>query len=227
MPDSNSITAMTTRIKICCIQSIREAKQAIDAGADAIGLVASMPSGPGPIADKKIQEVARAVPGAMSVLLSSRISFEALHEHVALCRPGALQLVDRVDPDTRSRLKETFPGLTVIQVVHVKKGIFSEALDEAVPHSDMLLLDSGNPDAIENRELGGTGRVHDWSESARIIQHSPIPVWLAGGLTPGNVGRAIRMTQPYGVDICSGLRPTGALDSELLASFVNAVRGNP
>lgn len=214
---------MRTRIKICCIQSADEAKLALDAGADAIGLVSDMPSGPGPIPDSRIRTVIGSFPDGMSVLLTSRTSSDAIREHVNYCRPVALQLVDLVSPEIRESVKAEFPDLAIIQVIHVKCEEAGDALAEAVPCADMLLLDSGSPDAIAGRQLGGTGRVHDWTLSARIIRNCPIPVWLAGGLTPENVGKAIGLIRPFGVDVCSGLRPNGALDPEILERFVSSV----
>ncbi|MCY4141827.1 MAG: hypothetical protein OXF56_26630 [Rhodobacteraceae bacterium] len=215
---------MRTRIKICCIQSADEARLAFAAGADAIGLVSEMPSGPGPIPESRIRTVISAFPDGVSVLLSSRTSSDAICEQVSHCLPASLQLVDHVSPEIREKVKAEFPDLAIIQVVHVKCEEAGGALAEAVPCADMLLLDSGNPGAVTGRQLGGTGRVHDWSLSARIIRNCPIPVWLAGGLTPGNVGKAIGLARPFGVDVCSGLRPNGALDPEILERFVSSVR---
>ncbi len=215
---------MRTNIKICCIQSADEAKLAFAAGVDAVGLVSDMPSGPGPIPDWRIRNVISAFPDGMTVLLSSRTSADGIREHVNYCRPAALQLVDHVSPEIRESVKAEFPDLAIIQVVHVKCEEAVAALAEAVPCANMLLLDSGNPDAESGRQLGGTGRAHDWTLSARIIRKCPIPVWLAGGLTPENVGKAIGLTRPLGVDVCSGLRPNGALDPEILGRFVSSVK---
>jgi phosphoribosylanthranilate isomerase len=73
------------------------------------------------------------------------------------------------------------------------------------------------------RVLGGTGRVHDWSISRRIVEASPVPVFLAGGLTPSNVAEAIRTVRPFGVDLCTGLRTEGRLDGAKLDAFMRAV----
>ncbi len=196
---------------------------AFAAGADAIGLVSHMPSGPGPIPDSRIRTVISAFPDGMSVLLSSRTSPDSICEQVSYCRPAALQFVDHVSPEIRERVKAEFPDLAIIQVVHINCEEAGGALADAVRCADMLLLDSGNPDAATGRQLGGTGRVHDWSLSARIIRNCPIPVWLAGGLTPENVGKAIGLTRPFGVDVCSGLRPRDALDPAILGRFVSSV----
>ena len=85
-----------------------------------------------------------------------------------------------------------------------------------------FLLDSGRPSAVAP-EFGGTGRVHDWEISRAFVEKSPVPVFLAGGLAPTNVGAAIRSVLPYGVDVCTGVRTDGELDRELLRAFVQAV----
>ncbi len=89
------------------------------------------------------------------------------------------------------------------------------------PHVTGFLLDSGRPAA---RELGGTGRVHDWAVSATFVAASPVPVFLAGGLNPGNAAAAVARVQPAGLDVCSGLRVDGRLDAALARRFVAAAR---
>jgi len=74
------------------------------------------------------------------------------------------------------------------------------------------------------KQLGGTGRTHDWSLSRRIRDAVDIPVFLAGGLNAGNVSRGIAQVSPYGVDVCSGLRVDGALDEVKLRDFMRAVQ---
>jgi phosphoribosylanthranilate isomerase len=92
----------------------------------------------------------------------------------------------------------------------------------AAPEVDALLLDSGRPD-LPVKELGGTGRVHDWQTSRAIRDAVDVPVFLAGGLHPGNVAGAIATVRPFGVDLCSGIRVDGRLDAGLLSSFMRAV----
>ena len=117
------------------------------------------------------------------------------------------------------------PGIKLVQVIHVTG---PESVEEALrvaPHVDALLLDSGNQ-SLKVKELGGTGRVHDWSLSERIVKSVPRPVYLAGGLKPDNVGEAIRRVRPFGVDVCSGLRTDGSLDEAKVAAFFAAVQQN-
>ncbi|MEM9302376.1 MAG: phosphoribosylanthranilate isomerase [Pseudomonadota bacterium] len=213
-----------TRVKICCIADTEEADLAIAAGADALGLVARMPSGIGPISNAAIWRVSRGLPaGVDSFLLSSETEAAPLIAHVHRCGTRTLQIVDRVAPDVRRRLRAALPWLRIVQVVHV---VDASALAEAVEvaqTADAILLDSGKPDAAV-KTLGGTGDTHDWSLSARIVGACPKPVWLAGGLVPENVGNAIREVRPFGVDLCSGLRTDDRLDAHRVTRFMGAVR---
>jgi phosphoribosylanthranilate isomerase len=213
-----------TRIKICCIQSEQEARLAIAAGADALGLVGTMPSGPGPIGDQLIAAVADRVPPPIATfLLTSEVQAEAIIAHAGRCRTNTLQLVDRIEPAVYPRLRAALPGIKLVQVVHVGGG---EALAEAVAaaaHADALLLDSGQPHAAI-KVLGGTGRTHDWAISREIVERVACPVFLAGGLRADNVARAIQTVRPFGVDVCTGVRRADyGLDPAQLQSFVAAV----
>lgn len=212
-----------THAKICCIASQEEAEMAAAAGARAIGLVGAMPSGPGPIADDLIARIAGAMRGrVLSVLLSAETTAAGLVAHVARCLPDAVQIVDAPRPGAVAALRRAAPGVTVIRVIHVGGAEAEAEAAEAARAADMLLLDSGVP---ARRELGGTGRVHDWAVSARIVRASPVPVWLAGGLGPANAARAVAEVGAHGLDVCSGLRPGGRLDPGLLGAFMAAIRG--
>ena len=214
---------MRTRVKVCCIASVNEAKVAIRAGADAIGLVAKMPSGPGPIADELIAEIASSIPsGVDSFLLTSKTESESVVDHVRLCGTSVVQLVDEVPYETYAALRKSCPGVRIVQVIHVQD---DRAIGQARGMAslvDAVLLDSGRPDA-KVPELGGTGRQHDWSVSARVVREAGVPVFLAGGLNVGNVRAAIEQVAPYGVDLCSGVRTAGKLDEEILRDFMAEV----
>jgi len=215
---------MSTKIKICCIQSIAEANTAIEFGADAIGLVAKMPSGPGPIPDELIRQIAKSVsPFIGTFLLTSEISVDEIIKHHRRTQTKTIQIVDLLSVGTYSQLKEALPAVKIVQVIHVtdsKSADLAIRLSESV---DALLLDSGNPN-LKIKELGGTGRVHNWSLSRLIRDNSKCPVILAGGLNPENVRQAIEKVQPFAVDVCSGVRTKGLLDRKKLGDFIkNAI----
>ena len=214
---------MRTRVKICCISSVAEAEAAVTAGADAIGLVSAMPSGPGVIEEGLIAAIAAAAPPALGTfLLTSKVEPAAIAAQQRRCGVNTIQLCDALDASAYPALREALPGIALVQVIHVRsESAVAEALDVA-PMVDGLLLDSGNPTAPV-KELGGTGRVHDWALSRRIVVEAPCPVFLAGGLNPDNVTEAIRHVGPYGVDLCTGVRTEGALDAAKLGAYMGAV----
>ncbi len=213
-----------TRIKVCCIASIEEARTAVRLGADALGLVSAMPSGPGVIAESRIAEVAdHAPPCVATFLLTSRTDAGGVIDQQRRCRTNTLQLVDRMEPGAHADLRAALPGIALVQVIHVEDEASVEEALAVAPAVDALLLDSGRPNAAQ-RELGGTGRTHDWVLSRRIVEAAPVPVFLAGGLRPDNVAEAIRAVRPFGVDLCSGVRTDGALDADKLTRFVAAVQ---
>ena len=212
-----------TRIKICCIASLAEARLAVASGADALGLVGAMPSGPGGIDDELIAQIAASVgPPVATFLLTSETGADGIIAHARRCRANVLQLVDQVAPQDYPRVRDALPGVKLVQVVHVTGPESVGEAEAAAPHVDALLLDSGDPKAAV-RLLGGTGRTHDWSISRRIVDVVDAPVFLAGGLRPDNVARAIREVGPFGVDLCTGVRTDGRLDPVKLHAFVDAV----
>ena len=206
-------------VKICCISSIEEARQAIAAGASALGLVSAMPSGPGIIDEKQIAEIASSVPPPVATfLLTSLQSAEAIAEQHARCRTNVLQIVDTLPLDELRKLRAWLPGIKLVQVIHVTGPEAVRAAITVAHHVDALLLDSGNPNAAI-KQLGGTGRTHDWRLSRIICRSVKTPLFLAGGLTPDNVSHAISAVSPFGLDVCSGVRTDGKLDPEKLRAF--------
>jgi phosphoribosylanthranilate isomerase len=214
---------MKPRIKICCIKSIDEAKTAIGLGASAIGLVAMMPSGPGPIPDELIRQIVKSVPPPVATfLLTSETSVKEIIRHHQRTNTSTIQIVDALSESSYHHLKEALPSVKIVQVIHV---LDERSVDEAIAISeqvDALLLDSGNPN-LKIKELGGTGRVHNWKLSRQIRDNSICPVFLAGGLTPENVRQAIEEVTPFGIDVCSGVRTDGALDILKLEKFMHEI----
>ncbi len=215
---------LTPRVKICCIGSIDEAALAIQCGASALGLVSNMPSGPGVISDALIAEIAATVPPAIGTfLLTSRQRVADIIRQQRFCRTNTIQICDHLTSGTHRDLKDALPGISVVQVVHVAGPESVEEAARVAPHVDAILLDSGNQ-KLTVKELGGTGRTHDWDVSRAIRERIDIPLFLAGGLTPENVGEAMEGVGPYGLDLCSGVRIDGKLDATKLKRFFAAVR---
>lgn len=197
---------------------------AIEHGASAVGLVSEMPSGPGPIPESLIAEIAATIPPSVSsFLLTCRQDAASIINQQRRLRVNTIQLCDRLPAGSHRELRDALPGVSLVQVVHVTG---PESVDEAIsiaPQVDAVLLDSGNQ-SLEIKELGGTGRTHDWSLSRKIREAIDVPLFLAGGLRPHNVAAAIQEVQPFGIDVCSGLRTGGALDRHKLAEFFTAIR---
>lgn len=214
------------RVKVCCIASTEEADLALAAGAHALGLVSAMPSGPGPIPESDISAIVRHVgTRAATVLLTSRQDALGIGDQLDRIGPAVVQLVDELPTSEYTTLRAAHPSVAIMQVIHVRGPASVAEAIRVAPFVDAILLDSGNPTAAV-KELGGTGRVHDWAVSRAIRDAVPVPVFLAGGLRASNVAGAIDAVRPFGVDVCSGVRHGGRLDSAAVHAFIHATNGN-
>ena len=182
-----------------------------------------MPSGPGPIPEDLITEIVATVPKHIATfLLTSKQDAESIIAQLQKTKANTVQLVDSVTVDVYASLRKALPKISIVQVIHVTD---ESSVQEAIAVSsfvDFILLDSGNPN-LTVKELGGTGRRHDWNLSRRIVESVNRPVFLAGGLNAENVSEAIERVQPYGLDLCSGVRTNGKLDEEKLNRFFELV----
>ncbi|MGC6492149.1 MAG: phosphoribosylanthranilate isomerase [Myxococcota bacterium] len=209
------------RIKICCMQSHEEVAMGVHAGADAVGFVGLGLSGPEVRDDDTIARLVRQVPPAVDAWLLTRVDKpDALVAQILRTGVTTVQLCDAVPTACWEAIRAQ-TSARIVQVVHVQG---PAAIDEALaaaPHVDALLLDSGTtvgPTPV----YGGTGATHDWSISAEIVRHSTRPAWLAGGLRADNVRQAIATVQPFGLDLCSGVRTNHLLQADKLAAFMHA-----
>ena len=211
------------RVKICCIKSKAEAHTAIQYGASALGLVGNMPSGPGILPDNLISEIAQFVSTPIDTfLLTSETNPDEIIKHQQRVKTNTIQIVDKLASGTYADIRTALPNIKLVQVIHV---IDEKSVAEAIKISeevDYLLLDSGNPNA-KIKELGGTGRVHNWELSREIRKAINIPIFLAGGLNPENVKQAIEKVQPFGLDLCTGVRTKDKLDVAKLENFFNSI----
>ncbi len=211
------------RLKICCISSIDEARIAIDYGASALGLVGNMPSGPGVIGDALIYQIAKTIPPPISTfLLSSETKAQDIISHYKRANTTTIQIVDAMEKSEYEILRTELPSVKLVQVIHV---IDDHSVKEAIEISnfvDAILLDSGNPNLLV-KELGGTGRTHNWDLSREIKNAISIPLFLAGGINKDNVKQAIETVEPFGIDLCSSVRTDGKLDPQKLKDFFNVI----
>lgn len=213
-----------TRVKICCINNFHEAQMAMQVGASALGLVGHMPSGPGVIPDAQIFTIARHTPPPVATfLLTSESRAADIVAHHRKVHTSTIQIVDVLAEGTYHDIRAALPSVKLVQVVHVVGDTALQQAQHVAPFVDALLLDSGNPH-LTVKQLGGTGRVHNWQVSRQIVDAVPVPVFLAGGLHPDNVAEAIATVRPFGLDVCSGVRSQGQLDSAKLTAFMAAVQ---
>ena len=201
-----------------------EARLAVALGADAVGLVGHMPSGPGVIGVAAAAQIAKEMPcGTDTFLLTSAIRAKEIVKDLAVCPASAVQIVRHIDPGEYPELINAAPRVRRIQVVHIEDEGALDLLARYEPFVDAFLLDSGKTFGPE-QQFGGTGATHNWTISRRFVEKTDIPVYLAGGLNSANVFEAITQVRPYGVDLCTGVRTDDQLDPAKLEAFMSEVR---
>lgn len=212
------------KVKVCCIQSLDEAKTAILLGASAIGLVSQMPSGPGVISEEMVKEISSQIPTNIDTfLLTSKQTTNEIIKQLKKCKTNTVQIVDDLLEGNYSDIRAAIPNIKIVQVVHVINETSIKKAVEISEQVDAILLDSGNKN-LRVKELGGTGRTHDWKLSRKIVGKVRCPVYLAGGLNSNNVAEAINTVKPYGIDLCSGIRTNGRLDKNKSTKFFNILK---
>ncbi len=216
--------SVRVRIKVCCISSVEEATTAVRLGADALGLVSHMPSGPGVIDESLIHDIARCVPPPVATfLLTSHQDTDVIIEQQRRCRVNTLQLVDALPEGSHAKLRKALPGVSLVQVLHVRDDSTIEEA-RAVQHDvDALLLDSGNPD-LAVKELGGTGRVHNWEVSRQLIERSTYRCFSPAASIRRMPQKRLPRHVPLASTCARAYAPTTASMPDKLAAFIEAVR---
>jgi phosphoribosylanthranilate isomerase len=202
-----------TRVKICGLTNREDVGAAVDAGADAVGVIADVPV-----------DTHRAVtPGTAADLLADVPPYVAA---VLVTMPEApdraIELVEQVDPDVLQINGEVSPdelaSLSASLDVDLVRAVDAETPGEAHEVTDMV--DAVVVDSLTDG-AGGTGHIHDWHRTREAVRDLDVPVVLAGGLTPGNVGEAIETVDPFAVDVASGVEgEDGRKDHDSLQAFV-------
>jgi phosphoribosylanthranilate isomerase len=157
-------------------------------------------------------------------LLTSQQTARGIIQHHHRTRTNTIQLVDELEDRDYTTIRAALPNVKLVQVIHVTGDRSVDEAAELAGHVDAILLDSGNP-TLAVKELGGTGRCHDWHLSLKIVETCGKPVFLAGGLNAGNVREAMETVQPFGLDLCSGVRTRENLDLKKLEAFFQAIAG--
>jgi phosphoribosylanthranilate isomerase len=200
-----------------------EAALAIKHGAAALGLVGQMPSGPGIIDDDLIRSIVKTIPPPISsFLLTSETSARNIIDHYQKVQTTTIQIVDALSDRQYQLIRQELPNVKLVQVIHVLNEASIEEAIEISEFVDAVLLDSGNPNLLV-KELGGTGRIHDWRLSRQIREAINVPMFLAGGINNDNVRQAVELVQPFGLDLCSSVRTNGLLDERKLEVFFTEI----
>jgi phosphoribosylanthranilate isomerase len=198
------------KVKVCGITCYEDAAMALDQGVDALGFNFYRPS-PRYIEPAAARAIIRRLPPfSVSVGLFVNAVVEEVAEIAAFAGVQVVQLHGDETPDYCRRLADR----PLLKVLRIGSDSIPNNLQEYPVRAFLL-------DAKDDALLGGTGKSFDW-RLARTIHY---PIVVAGGLRPDNVREAIRITTPYGVDVCSGVesRP-GKKDAGLLMEFMNEVR---
>ena len=209
-----------TRVKICGLTNEADLHAAVDAGADAVGVVADVPvDSPREVGVERAASLLDSAPPFVSTVL---VTMPATPER-------ALELVSRVGPD----VVQLHGGLPPGDVSYVSANVAAsvvQAVDvtdpDAARYDDVagaLLADS-----VDESGGGGTGRTHDWDATREFAASVDSPVVLAGGLTPRNVREAVEAVDPFGVDVASGVESAGGTkDHDAVREFVAAAKRRP
>ncbi len=213
-------------LKLCALQTPTEALAAHAAGASAFGLLCGLTHrAEDQVTPDQARAIVAALPSAAETVLVTHLTAPApIADLARAIGVRAVQAHGDLPPEGLRALRALLPGLRLIKAVHVDApapAVLARARPY-LPHADAILLDSRTAD-----RLGGTGRTHDWAVSRAVAAAlHPVPVILAGGLTPDNVAAAIAAVRPAGVDVNSGVEDpaTGAKDPDRMRRFVAAAR---
>jgi phosphoribosylanthranilate isomerase len=208
---------MRVRVKICGLRREEDVEAAVEAGADAVGLVVGFPASPRNLTPREASSLRRSVPPFVSaVLVTGAETKEGLESLVEEVDPDAIQIYG---PLTAEEVREAAPSAWLIKPIPAGAQPVSAELEGF----DAVLLDSP---IASGRLPGGSGVAHDWGAARRFREMVGKPLILAGGLSHRNVGEAIRVVRPFGVDVSSGVEVgPGVKSRELIRAFIRAAIG--
>ena len=204
------------RVKICGITSVKDLNIAIEAGADAIGMVVDVAQSPRNITITQAKEIIKATPLFIdTVVVTVPEDINYLVKLNQELKPRILQVHGL--ENLYKKIRDKLPYVQLFGAVRVKPGLNIEEVIKFTSYLDAILLDSYVPG-----KKGGSGVTHDWEISKRIKKAiAPTPLILAGGLTPQNIKKAINTVKPNGVDVSSGVEASpGIKDRDKVFEFV-------
>lgn len=212
------------RVKICGITSPQQGRSIAQMGATAIGFIC-VPQSPRYVTPERIREIVEHLPPGSPVDrvgVFANASIEEILRVVAIGQLNVVQLHSSESPQfcqqLRDACKNQFGGIEFIKALRIRAAADLEQAESYQTHVETLLLDAYHPHV-----LGGTGQTIDWSS---LQTFRPMCNWLlAGGLTPDNVGDALRLTRPDGIDLSSGVEHSpGQKDLQKVARLFASLR---
>ena len=204
-------------MKICGLTREKDLAIAVSMGADAVGFLVGVPESPRNLTLKRAENLLSKVPIFIDkVVVTPPKSIEWLLEVNNMLKPSAIQIHGKNELDSKI-IQNSIKDTRLIKTIYVTKNSLNEKIIDDLKTFDAILLDSFN-----KTQYGGTGKVHDWKLSRQIKKAlEPIPVILAGGLTPDNIKEAILTVKPYAVDVASGVESNpGIKDDKKIRTFI-------
>jgi phosphoribosylanthranilate isomerase len=216
-----------TRVKICGIKNQAELNTAIRCGADAVGFITEVPvDTPRRISLETAAKLIKQVPPLVeSVLVIMPERAEEVYHMANTAKPSMVQLHKDPSYELLEEIQNLRQHIKIIQTVTIpERGVcHTTSLHEYIkllsPYVDAVLLDT-----LTTKGTGGTGKTHNWQISREIVEQSPLPVILAGGLNPENVEDAIRAVKPFAVDTASGVETQGVKDEHKVKAFIRRAK---
>ncbi len=208
------------KVKICANRSIEDAKMCLDAKADIIGILVGQEHESVDFVDKyKAKEITEFVDGRCDVSLVTHLTnADEIIELTNFIGNNIIQLHSDIIESEVEKIATILTNVKLVRLIHISQDGEIVTDYKKMKYSDYYLLDSFN---LKTNQVGGTGLTHDWNKSNELIKLLNKPTFLAGGLNPDNVQEAIKIAQPYGVDVNSGCKnENGVKDAQKVKIFV-------
>ncbi len=212
-----------TRLKICGNTNIEDVRLVGDSGADYCGIIVDVGFSERTLSLQQASELALAskIP---TVILLCDPELKLVKDVDAIIKPFAIQLLGHESPESVKKMKSAV-HCWIWKTIHLPL-IPEEASPEdyALAGTDAIIVDSFDTSEGFVR-LGGTGKLVDWKAAAAMVERSSLPVFLAGGINPENVQKAVTEVRPFGIDLCSGVESSrGKKDPEKLRNLVDNLK---
>lgn len=208
------------KVKVCANKSIEDAKMSLDANADIIGILVGQEHESVDFVDKnRAKEIAEFVNGRCDVSLVTHLTnADEIIELTNFIGNNMIQLHSDIKESEVEKIATILPHIKLVRLIHISQNGEIVTDYKKMKYVDYYLLDSFN---LKTNQVGGTGLTHDWYKSKKLIKLLNKPTFLAGGLNPDNVKEAIKISQPYGVDVNSGCKNEyGVKDTSKVKLFV-------